>query len=177
MCDPVTAITAVSTGVGFIQQSQSAQASRRAADRATDLAEEAALDRAANLSSRQRAARESAAADVDQVVRQSRQAQGQAAVAAAESGAAGNSVAALLRDFQRQELEFETRTIRNLRTDDLNAELEGRAISRQTEGRLQQIQANTVQRPNFLNALLRIGGSAIEQNTLRQQRLDAAGGR
>lgn len=177
MCDPVTAIQGVGLGLNFIQQSQGARAGRRAAAQATESAQAAALDRFTGISQRQRAAQAAASADVQRVVRQSLQAQGQAQVAAAESGAAGNSVAALLQDFQRQQAEAEGRIERNLQTEILTGDLEGRAVSRETGARFQNIAASTPQRPNFFNAALGLAGIAIDADNRAQARLDQAGGR
>lgn len=174
MCDPVTAVMALQTGAQFIQGSQASRASRDAADVATRQAREAARDRTEAISRRGALAQESAAADIEQASRRGAQARAQARVAAAESGAAGSSVAALLQDFQRQEAEFAFRRERNLGTELAGLDQEGRALSRQTGARLQQIEASVVPQPNFFNALLRVGAGALQQRTAAQGRLDNA---
>lgn len=177
MCEPVTAIQGVGLGLNFIQQSQGARAGRRAAAQATESAQAAALDRFTGISQRQRAAQASASADIQAIVRQSLQAQASAQVAAAESGASGNSVQALLADFQRQQAEAEGRIERNLQTEILTGDLEGRAVSRETGARLQNIAASTPQRPNIFQLGLNLAGIAIDQQNRASARLDQAGGR
>jgi len=94
------------------------------------------------------------------------QARATARVAAGEGGVAGLSVDTLLRDFFRQEAMFRDSTNRQLSDITAQTEQEIKGLKAQAEGRVQSIRPyipEPIERPNYLGAALRIGGSVASQ--------------
>ena len=106
--------------------------------------------------------REAAGQEIREVSRQSRRAQATGSVSAGEAGVTGKSVDAMLDDFERQELMYQTNVKRNQewREDNVADQLE--AIRIGTQGRIENLQFMPAHRPSFLGAALRIGGQVAD---------------
>lgn len=100
----------------------------------TTQARSAALDEFAALEERRAQLRERASQDVNQIARDSRSLQAEAENALA--GAEGNSAAALLRDFERQELQFIANTRGELAGEESNITREAKAARARQAARI-----------------------------------------
>ncbi len=111
--------------------------------------------------------RQAAANEISEVARQSRRAQATGTVSAGEAGVAGKSVQAVLDDFERQELFYATnvRSNQEWREDNIADQLEAVRIG--TQGRIEDLQFMPAQRPSFLGAALRIGGTIASLYAMR----------
>ena len=163
MCDPVTAMTVASTAVSYQGQRQQAKAQDAMNRQGQELGTARALEnyglQTGQAYKRMQQDRQAAAEEISQVSRQSRRAQATGAVAAGEAGVAGKSVQAMLDDFERQELFYTTNVRSNLDWKEDNVADQLEAIRIGTQGRIEQLQFMPAQRPSFLGAALRIGGT------------------
>ena len=167
MCLPVAALaTAAQVGgsvVGFIGQRQQAKSQDAWNRQRQELGTERALQnfglQTGQAYKRMQQDRQAAAEEISQVSRQSRRAQATGAVAAGEAGVAGKSVQAMLDDFERQELFYTTNVRSNLDWKEDNTKDQLEAIRIGTQGRIEDLQFMPAQRPSFLGAALRIGGT------------------
>ena len=163
MCDPATAMMVAGTAVQYQGQRQQAKAQDAMNRQRQELGTARALEnfglQTGQAYKRMQQDRQAAAEEISQVSRQSRRAQATGAVAAGEAGVAGKSVQAMLDDFERQELFYTTNVRSNLDWKEDNVADQLEAIRIGTQGRIEQLQFMPAQRPSFLGAALRIGGS------------------
>ncbi len=166
MCDPATAMMvagAAGTAVQYQGQRQQARSQDAMNRQRQELGTARALEnyglQTGQAYKRMQQDRQAAAEEISQVSRQSRRAQATGAVAAGEAGVAGKSVQAMLDDFERQELFYTTNVRSNLEWKEDNVADQLEAIRIGTQGRIEQLQFMPAQRPSFLGAALRIGGS------------------
>lgn len=162
MCDPVTALQAAGTVVSYSGQQRQARASQRAADQGTQRALENYKIQTGQAYRRLEQERMAAAQEISEVARQSRRAQSTATVSAGEAGVGGKSVAALLDDFERQELFYAENVRTNLGFTEANIQDQLESIRIGTQGRIEDLQSRVIQRPSFLGAALRIGGQVAD---------------
>lgn len=171
MCDPVTlfatsvAITATAEGVNYLQESRNADAQRDYQrylyGANAELANEAANSSFLQLARRELQEREQASKAIADVTNEATLARGGARVGAASAGVAGNSVKALLDDFRRQELDYQTVTQRNLHATELQLQEERKGVAGERQGRILSMLPQPVQKPSLLNSALRVGGQAF----------------
>ena len=167
MCLPAaglaTAAQVGGTAVSFIGQRQQARSQDAMNRQRQELGTARALEnfglQTSQAYKRLQQDRQAAAEEISQVSRQSRRAQATGAVAAGEAGVAGKSVQAMLDDFERQELFYTTNVRSNLDWKEDNVADQLEAIRIGTQGRIEQLQFMPAQRPSFLGAALRIGGT------------------
>jgi len=172
MCDPVS-MTVASAGLqaggqvfGFMQQKANAKATNKWQEQIhslnTEQATKSGLAAYAALAQRRQEERAKAAQAINEVARDAVMARGAARVAAGEAGVGGGSVDALLSDFSRQELEYQSSVLHGQRLNEAQFEREGEAIQSQTYGRIVSTLAVPAQKPNLFGLLLGIGGSALQ---------------
>lgn len=169
MCDPLTiAFIAVSAAGTLYSTDQARKNADAASDyqnavykRNAELADDAALAAYSSLQRRQLEEREAAGQGIEQVKRQALQAAGAARVSAGEAGVGGLNIDALLGDFARQELEYQTSVIRNQAFRSAQFGQEYEAIRGQQAGRILSALPQPVAKPDFFGAALRIGADAL----------------
>ena len=167
MCLPAAGLAAAAqvggTAVSFIGQRQQAKAQDAMNRQRQELGTARALEnyglQTGQAYKRMQQDRQAAAEEISQVSRQSRRAQATGAVAAGEAGVAGKSVQAMLDDFERQELFYTTNVRSNQEWKEDNTKDQLEAIRIGTQGRIEDLQFMPAQRPSFLGAALRIGGT------------------
>ena len=106
--------------------------------------------------------REAVAQEINQVWRESRKRAATAQSTAAEAGVSGASVQALLADYQRKTLAFETNSERNLEFYETNLEDQLESLRMGAEGRIESLRYMPAQRPSFLGSALRIGMAGVQ---------------
>lgn len=169
MCDPTfiafAVLSTASTLYGTAQARANADAQvkyqQNIYEANKQIATNAALANYASLQRRRIQEHEAASQAINQVVVESKKAQGTARVAAGESGASGLSVDALLADFHRQELNYQSGVIRQQGFSDLQLQDEAEAVRNQTQGRILSALPQPVAKPDFFGAALRIGTDLI----------------
>lgn len=156
-----TMLSVAGTAVGFIGQQQQARAQDAMNRQRQELGTQRALEnyklQTTQAYRRLSQEREAAANEISQVARQSRRAQAVGVVSAGEAGVQGKSVEAMLDDFERQELFYQTKVRRELEFKEANIADQLEAIRIGTQGRIENLQFMPAQRPSFLGAALRIG--------------------
>jgi len=162
MCDPATMMTVAGTATQYVGQQQQASAQNAMNRQRQELGTERALQnyrlQTSQAYKRMQQEREATGQEIREVSRQSRRAQATGAVSAGEAGVTGKSVDAMLDDFERQELMYQTNIKRNQEWREDNTKDQLEAIRIGTQGRIEQLQFMPAQRPSFLGAALRIGG-------------------
>ena len=106
--------------------------------------------------------REAVAQEINQVWRESRKRAATAQNTAADAGVSGASVQALLADYQRKTLAFETNSERNLEFYETNLEDQLESLRMGAEGRIESLRYMPAQRPSFLGSALRIGMAGMQ---------------
>jgi len=185
MCEPATlmaisiGITVASTAATLAQQQQNVEAQEDFQKEThkfnSEVATQNAIRNYTALQRRQVQERQKAAIDIQTVARTSAAAQGTARAQAAESGTAGLSVEALINDFEREELEFQTQTIRTGQFRDAQFRDEAQGVRAGLQGQILSTLPAPVQQPDFIGAGLRIAGSSLNQFTQFRQDQIAAG--
>lgn len=167
-----SALSLITTLGTFIQQDRNANATEKAQDRAFEQNKALAIGdainnhNATNLRQAQENAR--AAVEIQSIVRQSRAASGTARAAGADAGVAGQSLDALLSDFERKAASFTSGTERNLKFVAQQTEATKRGIRSTQEGRILSALPGVVAKPSFFGAALRAGTGiygAYQDNT------------
>lgn len=133
MCDPITmaAVSLSGSGLEFAQKEAQAKAANKVAGRNRELARGAAAVSFGQINERLSQEAERAGQAIANVRKEATVRKGAVAAAAASSGVKGQSVDEMLADFERQEGEFVSATLRNLEFARLSAE------ARKTETNLQ----------------------------------------
>lgn len=164
MCgvDPVTAVAGgltIAEGIGnFFEDRETARRQRHEFEKTRRLAEQDAGFELAQVRLRQRQEQEAIVKELLAVTEQSRQSASSAEVSAAEAGAAGVSVADVLRDFAALEAQYRTRADRQGRAID-------QAFGAQTEAYRRDVRDQLIsawpdpQDPSFLSLGLDIASS------------------
>lgn len=175
MCEPTTLFfvqAGLSAASAFQQhQTQKALAGAQKAHGeaqfavAKDLATRSALRSYEGIRGRQQEEREAASADISRIARQAAVATGQVRQSAADAGVAGNSLSALLLDFQMQETDYAFRVDRNLQARDRQADREGAGVRDQTHARIISAVPAPVAEPSFLGFLLGAGAGTLDAFT------------
>jgi len=166
MCDPATAMMVAQVGgtaAQYYGQEQQAKAQDAFNSQRQALGTERALQnyrlQTSQAYKRIQQEREATGQEIREVSRQSRRAQSTGAVSAGEAGVTGKSVDAMLDDFERQELMYQTDLKRNQEWKEENIADQLEAVRIGTQGHIEDLQFMPAQRPSFLGAALRIGGS------------------
>lgn len=160
MCDP-TVIAASTTGLGLLQAKSGFDRQLDAAAQVEKAARENALRQYTSIQSRQVQERAKAAQAIQQSAKAARNAASSSAVASAEAGVGGASVAALQNEFERTALEFESTTIRNEAF--LDAEFKDKAAGVRAEQEATVNAAyNQIQTPNYLGILMQGLGTYLD---------------
>ena len=166
MCDPATMMTVAGTATQYVGQQQQASAQNAMNRQRQELGTERALQnyrlQTSQAYKRMQQEREATGQEIREVSRQSRRAQATGAVSAGEAGVTGKSVDAMLDDFERQELMYQTNIKRNQEWREDNTKDQLEAIRIGTQGRIEDLQFMPAQRPSFLGAALRIGGQVAD---------------
>tara|TARA_R100000808_G_scaffold13906_1_gene33288 strand:- start:1733 stop:2290 length:558 start_codon:yes stop_codon:yes gene_type:complete len=161
-----TVLSVAGTAINFIGQQQEARAQDRMNRQRQQLGTQRALEnyklQTSQAYRRLSQEREAAANEIGEVARQSRRAQAVGVVSAGEAGVTGKSVNAMLDDFERQELFYQTKVRRELEFKEGNITDQLEAIRIGTQGRIENLQFMPAQRPSFLGAALRIGGTIAD---------------
>lgn len=180
MCNPAAFVIGLTSMMGEAVAHSQAKANARVQEKyqnqVYEMTKEAAAANAARqyqaLYMRQQQEESAAAQAIDRTVRQAAAAQATARVTAGESGAAGQSVSALMNEYRRQELGFETTTIRNKTWAAAQTQLNAEAIRANQQAQVASAMPRPIEQPNFLGAMLRIAGHGanayalgIEMNT------------
>lgn len=159
MCEPVSiglGITAASGALAAWQGQQAASAqntfNRQNLAATKDQADSAAIEEFRAQEERRDQLRAKAGADIQDIVSESRSLQAEAENAL--EGAGGNSAAALLRDFERQEAEFIQNTREGLAGEESNLRREALATRARQAGRIAGATRAKIQGPlQGLNAV------------------------
>ena len=163
MCDPATAMMVAGTAAQYYGQEQQAKSQDAFNSQRQALGTERALQnyrlQTSQAYKRIQQEREATGQEIREVSRQSRRAQSTGAVSAGEAGVTGKSVDAMLDDFERQELMYQTDLKRNQEWKEENIADQLEAVRIGTQGHIEDLQFMPAQRPSFLGAALRIGGT------------------
>lgn len=153
MCDPVS--TAVGLQVGTELIGNSHQSALHDQNEAAAL--EAATQNYVALSAREIQEREATAGAISDVVRKSTRAQGTARSAAAAGGVSGQSLALLLGDFERNELEYQTNQLRGLKAREEQLVRQRQGVRSETISRIA-----SVPDADLFGSVLRIAGAGAQ---------------
>ena len=179
MCPPVVvavaglAISAASAAMSYVQGQNAAKAQSQAYQQQyqqnTQSAQKAAVQQYAAVD--QRMLQEQAAADVekDQSALEARKAAATTRVAAGEAGISGLSVDALLSDIYGQSAKYNDQVDQNTEWTAQQLQREKEGVKAQTVDRINSVQKPTIQRPNFIDLGLRIGGAAVNSYSSYKQ--------
>ena len=185
MCEPTTlillstAVSAASTGLGFIAQSQQAAAEEEFQQRQFEITRANSNRNFLNQATQSnlRISQEEEAAQGERQAREIDRAQtvSSARVAAGEAGVSGISVDALLADFNRSASTRDQTTRRNVSLFRQQSGLELEGLAAQAANRTAGALPRPVQRPSLLGAGLQIGGTLASgglnfRNERRRQR-------
>lgn len=172
MCSPTglaassLAIGTASSAASFIGQSQASQARAEAANqRARRVNREANAAFLRQSAAENRRLSQQADATSQQLQRtesEARRAQARANVQAAEQGVSGNSVEALLADFDRQQAQRAEAIRQNFQFQVEQSEQNKRGFRAQAERRIASSRPGPTQMPSPIAAGLQIGSSAIQ---------------
>jgi hypothetical protein len=180
MCDPSTALMVAGTATQFVGQQQQASSQNAMNRQRQELGTERALQnyrlQTSQAYKRMQQEREATGQEIREVARQSRRAQATGTVSAGEAGVTGKSVDAMLDDFERQELMYQTNIKRNQEWREDNTKDQLEAIRIGTQGRVEDLQFMPAQRPSFLGAALRIGGQVAGYYAAQPTFTDNLGG-
>lgn len=133
-----------------------------------DLALRSASDRFRQIRRRTVQERQAVGRELEDIERDALAATSRARLAAAEGGAAGNSVTALIREFTRQELTFRTDLEVSQRFREEGAEDQIDAIQGQTQARILSAFPEPVGKPTFLGSLARLGGAGLQAHSFER---------
>lgn len=166
MCLPVAAVglitTVVSTAASAVSSAQQASAQEEAYNRNAAKANEQATESFFQTSARQLTEAENSAQRIQDIERDAAEAKAIAATRMAEGGLTGNSAAAVIQEFARDEGDAIARERRNRHLQITQGEFEKRATHLRTEASILAAQPSGVQGPDFIGAALSIGASASE---------------
>lgn len=185
MCDPVTsailgfAASAASTVVGYEQQVAAAEQQNEYYVANAKRANESAKQQYAQTQQRMLQEQATAAQDKQDAAREGRAAQATALVSAGESGVAGLSVDALLREFTSRTSNYKDRVDQQTEWSmaQLNNEMKG--IKAQADDRINSVQRAA--KPSFFDAGLRIATAGLDSYSgykaaVRQAKYDKMNG-
>jgi len=148
----------------YMQGTQAANAmedyQKRLHQRNTEIANRDANRQLAALGTRMIQEQAAATQAIDEVGRQAERAAATTRLAAGEAGVSGGSLEAVLQDFKAQELRAQTTTIRNLAFSQAQFAAEGEGVVLQQEGKILSSLPQPVEKPNFLNTVLKIGAQS-----------------
>jgi hypothetical protein len=154
------ALSAASSVVGYVAQSQQAEAQQQYYKNNRDAANKAAVNTYASNQNRALQERKAASQETQQLQTDAMRARSTAEVAAGEAGVTGLSVDALIGDYYGQQGRYE-RTLDNnyqMQADYLRGEMD--ATQAQAEGRINSVQQG--QKPSFADAAIRILGGGLD---------------
>jgi hypothetical protein len=126
-----------------------------------DAAVAAAVQKFSQLSRRGIQEREASSRQIQNIARQARQAGGGIKAGAGASGVEGNSIDALTRDFEAQELARIEVTRTDLANTEQGIQDQFKGVSAEAESRIFNAAGNPVARPSIFGALLSIGTSSF----------------
>jgi hypothetical protein len=158
MCAPL-AYVAATTAAGLYNEHVKAQYGEKVFEENKQNAEDNAIRSYQALTGRQAEENAKATQAVAKNAREVTLANGAAATGAAEAGIAGNSVGALLGDFQRTSLDYERTVIRNKAFLDAQFNRESYAIQQRER---MEILGALPQPPNYMGVLIGGAASALE---------------
>lgn len=171
MCLPLAGalslgISAASTAgsiIGGLQQASALNAyHNRVAERNRGLAEDQANQQYLGINRRVSEDRLRAAAEIDEISKQSRGEQSTALTEALERGIAGTSVQDLYADYERQRLDYSTAVSVEQRLRERNAELSKKGVRTSLEGALISATPNPVQGPNIFGELAGFAATGLK---------------
>lgn len=166
MCNPaaIVAVQVIAGAASMMQASANARAQQQWQQRQYDMNREIISQNTANTIAALNRRRVEEDARASQAIQQNAEAADAAAstaqVAASEGGAAGGSVAALMRDYQRKELAFTQAVNRNKMFRDTQIAAEQRNAVLTGYSNLVNAQPTPIPMPNFLVESLRIAADA-----------------
>jgi len=164
MCNPA-ALTVASTATQLLGQGQNARAQsdyqKKLYALNTKAADENAVLSYQQIQQRQLQENEKASQAINAAHRQATLATGRLVTSTAESGVGGNTVAALLGDFRRQEADYVQTTIRNRAFLDDQLKLEMESVEKRRQAQIISGMSSPVPGPDFLNAGIKMGASLL----------------
>ena len=166
MCDPTggfliagLVLSAAASAASIAQQRQQAKSQEKFQDSLTEASNAGAEATISSLRVSQGQERESAAREGQQAQLAGRSAASTATVAAGEAGVSGNSVQALLADFEMQQGTYQETIQRQQQINDANTDEQARGVA--TGANYQALSINApIARPNYVAEVLRFGGTA-----------------
>lgn len=167
MCNP-SAVVSAQAGAQLIGQQQQAQTlakyQRRLYAENKVAADANAVLAYQQIQLRQEQEGERAAQAIDAAHRQATLAGGRLITSMAEAGVAGNTAAALLGDFQRQEADYVQTTIRNKAFLDDQFRLEMQGVEYRRRAQVLSGTSSPLSGPDFLNVGARLGAQLLAIN-------------
>ena len=161
MCEPVSlstlfytslAMSAATSAAGLVGQAQQYSANKANAEQAFRV-----QDRQTNLSVQQQEAADAKQAQQSQI--EMLKSAATARASAGEAGVIGNSVDALIGDYYASEGRYLNSLATQGRWNRAQADLQKRGQAATAQGRI-----NSVAKPDFIGAALRIGGDALDKH-------------
>ena len=172
MCDPLSgaafAISALSTAVGYVGQSEAADAQNAAYDANRRQALSAFADKQVSMNTRAIQEQEAAASKKFENNLERRAAQATAMVAAGESGVSGLSVEALFNDLGARTARANSNIDSNTDFTMQQLEAEKRGQTYQTLDRINSVKRGT--EPSLIDAGLRIAAAGVSSYDQSQRR-------
>lgn len=164
MCSPIAAqgaILGVNTAAQFLNARETYEFQKDSAKDARRQITANAVRQYAALQNRQIQETARATQAIQANAQAARLATGAAVTSAAEGGAAGNAAAALIGDFERKALGYESAVIRNKAFLDAEFKEQAESVRLGAEADLNRAYAQ-VQKPNYLEILLGAAGGALQ---------------
>lgn len=166
MCfDPLTLGTGVlQYGMNVFDASRANDQRRKDYAVAAELTNEQVVQNYLSMALKQSSEIEASHQRVQDMADQTREAMGIARTRAAASGVTGNSVQAMLQEFERDQGYFSAMETRNLQIAEANNVIEGQQIYTKAQASLFQARPQMVQPQNPLGAALQIGLQAYNKS-------------
>ena len=168
MCNvgAMSLMSGVQAGLQYVGQKAQAEATAEYQNKIhaqnTQIANDAAFSQYKGMQQRMSQEREARAMDIMKASRQARQAMGSGRAAAGEGGVAGNSVDALLRDFERSEAEYSYGQMRSQQFRESAMMDQMEAVRSQQQGRILSTIPEPVAMPNPLMIPMALGQGLLD---------------
>ncbi len=168
MCNvgAMSLMSGVQAGLQYVGQKAQAEATAEYQNKIhaqnTQIANDAAFNQYKGMQQRMSQEREARAMDIMKASRQARQAMGSGRAAAGEGGVAGNSVDALLRDFERSEAEYSYGQMRSQQFRESAMMDQMEAVRSQQQGRILSTIPEPVAMPNPLMIPMALGQGLLD---------------
>lgn len=165
MCTVSAVLGSAQAGVNFALEDKAARDAIKYSEANAkvigDAAVEDAVAKFSQLNLRGIQESDAASRQIQAISREARRATGNIKATSGASGAQGNSVEALTRDFEAQELTRIEIVRKDLEAGALQRESTGEGITAEAEQRIFNAQGPAVQGPSIFNALFSIGSSVL----------------